>query len=161
MDARFFNVNRHGVLATPALFWLACLVLVRHWLLLVFLLVAARRSNEVMGLLGDGIPWSAMLGQVPGLFLLWAAGNRQPGALRGARWGWHHGAALAIITVVFNLLWAGWRWHTTAWDGERADLMLVCFSLLDFSIAWAFSRSNYYRQLFLEFPDAPSGSASK
>jgi len=161
IDERLLNVNRDGVLAVPAAFWLAGLVSVRYVLFVMLTFIAAKRSDGVMSLLSGGIPWPAMLGELPVLALLWAAGSRKPGSGRGPRWLWQHAYVLVCLTTLAHLTWALWLIVDVNIEEVRKAVVLSCFSLLDLSISWVFWRSHYYRQLFSEFPDAPSASVSK
>lgn len=161
MDERFLNVTRDGVLAVPAAFWFAMLALARHTLFVFFTVMASKQAGGVMTLMAGGVPWPALAGELPALALMWSAGSRRVDAGEGARWLWRRGAVLVWLTVFTHLLWSGWMLSHLDEGSERTALVLLCFSLLDLSIAWVFSRSHYYQQLFQEFPSALPNSAAK
>lgn len=156
MDERLLHVNRYGVLQPTGLFWLGCLILVRFQLFSFFALIAARKSVGVMQVFENGVPWLAMLVELPVLLLLLAAGRRQPDAGRVFRLLWRHAKWLVLMTVAGHLVWSGLFF--ASFDGfiDKADLMVFCFALLDVSLLCSFWFSGYYKQLFSEFPEQRS-----
>lgn len=156
MDERLLHVNRYGVLQPTGLFWLGCLILVRFQLFSFFALIAARKSVGVMQVFEGGVPWLAMAVELPVLLLLLAAGRRHPEASGVFRLLWRHAKWLVLMTVVGHLFWAGLFF--AQFDGfvDKLDLIVFCFALLDVSLLWSFWFSDYYRQLFSEFPQQNS-----
>ncbi|HKY90708.1 MAG TPA: DUF2919 family protein [Nevskiaceae bacterium] len=154
-----FHVNRHGVLAIPASLWLAFALLARQWLLLVAVAVSQlRRQTDTSLLLGDGgVPWFALVAQLPVLLLMLAAANRLPGAGGWARLLWRRGREIVVLTAAFNLVWTGKLLLASGYWSLWPELFLACCSLIDLAIVLAVYTTPYHRQMFAEFParDAP------
>lgn len=156
MDERLLNVNRYGVLQPTGSFWLACLILIRFQLFVLFALVAARKLASVMHVFDSGVPWFAMAAELPAMLLILVAGRRQPDAGNIFRFLWRNGKWLILITVLGHLLWAAF--YFVGYDGffDKADLIVLCFVVLDLALLSSFLTSDYYRQLFSEFPGRKS-----
>lgn len=152
MDERFLNVNRYGVLRADALFWSGCMILVRFQMVFLFAFAAARRDPQVMQVFSNGIPWLAMLVEVPALFLLIAAGRRNPDAGRFLRFVWQHARWAVLTTVLGHAIWTAVYFWSFDGDPSRLDLIVLCFAVIDLAILKSFWGSDYYRQLFKEFP---------
>lgn len=149
-----FHVNRYGVLAVPTTLWLGFALLARQWLLLVAVAVSQFRGQTDTSLvLGDGgVPWFALLAQVPMLLLALAAANRMPTAGAWARILWRHGREIVALTAALNLVWTARLLLASDYWNPWPELFLACCSLLDLAIVLAVYTTPYFRQLFAEFP---------
>lgn len=155
-DERFLDINRYGVLRIPLPLWLGLVFLSRHWVLLVVALASARRSPEAVALANSGLSWITLALEVPSLLLLAAGMSRHPDA--GVFWRkiWSMGVWIIGLTALINAAFLGWRlWHTEYWE-RWPELFLASCVLLDFAIFFGSRQSLYVRQIFKEFPSAPS-----
>jgi hypothetical protein len=154
-----FHVDRHGVLAVPAVFWVGLLILSRQWVLLLLVGLSSRRDGGQSAALvaGASVPWLALAGQTLALLVAAAAFCRMPSGGRWARWVWRHAPKLLLGVALLNalaLLPQLGRWQSFAlWP----DLFLASCSLLDAAVVAAVFTAPYYRQMFQEFP-APAQS---
>jgi hypothetical protein len=155
-----FEIDRHGVLRIPALFWVAMALLARHWVLMIVIIVTARRQSSAWALLGDGgLPWGWLLLEIPILLLVAAAFYRQPTAGAWARWLWRHGPWIVVLTVALNLGWTGKLLLESSYWTLWPELFLASCCVLDLAIALAMTTTPYYRQMFAEFPARPEADA--
>ena len=155
-----FHVNQHGVLAIPGLMWAAFVLLARQWVLLVMVGVSTfRGQTDISLLLGEGgVPWGALAAQAPVLLLANVAAQRFPTAGAWARWVWRWGREIVALAALLNLAWTIlFLWSSDYWM-PWPELFLACCSLLDLAIVLALFTGPYYRQLFNEFPSAPTAS---
>ncbi len=153
-----FHVNRHGVLAVPAIFWCALGFLARYWLLLFMVGLSSRRdAGSSQLLLGTGgLSWAMLIGQSLVLLIATVTFQRQPTGRAWARWLWAKTPTLIALVACCNALWIGpllvqpsnWQWN--------ADLLLASCSLVDAAIVVAVLREPYYRKMFAEFPQIDS-----
>ena len=66
-----FHVDRHGVLAVPAVFWVGLLILSRQLVLLLLVGLSSRRDGGQSAALvaGASVPWLALAGQTLALLV--------------------------------------------------------------------------------------------
>jgi hypothetical protein len=152
-DSAFLDVNRHGVLRVPGPLWLGFAVLARYWVLMLVILVSARRSRESVLLLGhDGVPWIWLALQLPIVLLMAAGAQRVPGGGAWARWLWRNGRPIVTLAALLNLGWTGHLlWQSDDW-ALWPELLLASLCLIDLAIALAVWRDRFFAQLFSEFP---------
>jgi hypothetical protein len=156
-DSAFLDVNSHGVLRVPGPLWLGFAVMARYWILMLVVMVSARRSKESVLLLGDGgIPWIWLAMQLPIVLLMIAAAQRNPTGGRWARVLWHNGRLIVTLTALLNLGWtAHLLWVSDDW-ALWPELLLASFCLIDLAITLAVWRDKFFAQLFSEFPAPPA-----
>ena len=161
-DSAFLDVNSHGVLRVPGPLWLGFAVMARYWILMLVVMVSARRSKESVLLLGDGgIPWIWLAMQLPIVMLMVAAAQRTPTGGRWARALWHNGRLIVTLTALLNLGWtARLLWLSDDW-ALWPELLLASFCLIDLAITLAVWRDTFFAQLFSEFPAPPAADTAK
>lgn len=154
-----FQIDRFGVLRVPALLWLALALLGRHWILVLVVVVLARRESSAWILLGDGgLPWAMLTLEAPVLLLAAAACNRRPHAGTWTRTVWRWGRELIALTALLNLGWTASLLYQSNYWTPWPELFLASCCLLDLAVALAMYTNPYYGQLFKEFPDpSPRG----
>ncbi len=151
-----FELDRHGVLRVPPLFWVALALLARHWVLLVVIGASARREGSSVLLLGDGgIPWVALAMETPAVLLAFAAFNRKPDGGAWARILWKRGREIVALTALVNVGWTANLLIKSDYWTPWPELFLASCSLIDVAIALSMYTTPYYRQLFDEFPARP------
>lgn len=153
-----FHVNRHGVLSIPGAFWLGMAVLCRHWLIILAVGLLSRRGDARLGpLLGTGgVPWPALLAEVPALVLVVAALARSPGGGRWARWVWRHGPACIGLTVALHLaLTLRLALHAGP-PAFNPHALWLGLTLLDLAVLLTALRTPYHRAMYAEFPAPPA-----
>jgi Protein of unknown function (DUF2919) len=161
-DSAFLDVDRYGVLRVPLGMWLGLIVLARHWVLLIVVGASARRESRSVLLLGDdGVPWLAMVMEVPALVLMLLAFRRTPEALSLTRRLWRLGPWFAAATAALNAAWTVQLLLQNSHWRPWPELALASMLLLDFAIVAAFFTAPYYRQLFSEFPEPPAPDQAK
>ena len=152
VDDRFFNVDRHGSLKVPGVLWVSLAFLARHIVLVAVVFAMAKRSPEIIQLLGHDFSWMVLPLELPAVALMLAAGSRSPRGGAIVRALWRHARAIILFTVAMHLLWIGWvLWSSDVWR-RWPELFLASCGLLDLAIAYGFSKDDYYRQLFADFP---------
>ncbi|MBR0568011.1 DUF2919 family protein [Azoarcus sp. L1K30] len=151
-------LNRYGVLKVPWSLWAIVALQARHWILLVLVVLSARRSPDTVRLLGDDFSWFQLGLETPILFLVLAIMQRHPEAGRFIRALWRRGREIVSIAALLNLGWVVWflasSYYWRPWP-ERVVLLLGLVDLLILVSVW---RSEHYRQLFSEFPESSSSS---
>jgi hypothetical protein len=161
-DSAFLDVDRHGVLRIPASLWVGFAVMARQWILIVVVLVSAKRSRESVLLLGDGgVPWQWLLMQAPIVILAFAAFYRMPSAGAWARVLWRNGRAIVALTAALNLVWTAWLFYGAETWSRWPELFLASCVLIDLAIALNVLRNPFMRQLFSEFPARASDSGAR
>lgn len=159
-DSAFLDVDRHGVLRIPATLWVGFAVLARQWILILVVLVSAKRSKESVLLLGDGgMPWEWLAMQAPIVILAFAAFYRIPTAGAWARVIWRFGRPIVVLTAALNLGWTAWLLYGADTWSRWPELFLVSCVLIDLAIALSVVRDPYHRQLFSEFPAREADAA--
>lgn len=152
-----FQIDRHGVLRVPGLLWVALALLARHWVLLVLIVVSARREGSSVLLLGDGgVPWVALSMEIPIVLLALAAFYRQPSAGTPARMLWRRGREIVALTAALNIAWTVNLLLKSDYWLPWPELFLISCAVLDAAIALSLCTTPYYRQLFSEFPARPA-----
>lgn len=152
MDERFLNVDRYGVLKPPMAWWLAVAVLLRQWILLIVVLVLARRSPESVEWAYSVFSWQALAFGLPVLVLVVAGTRRLPQSGSFFRYVWRNGRLLVAFSVVLSVSWASWHLAQEIYWAPWPERAIVALILLEIVIASTIWRSPYYRQLFQEFP---------
>lgn len=152
MDERLLDIDQYGVLRVPGMFWLGMAVLVRYWALMLAMLMSGGQAGAILGVMGGKIPWLALAGEIFAMAAIVAAGNRQPEAGAAWRWLWRRAHVLVVITAACNVAWFAYSSTQSSWEFTRGQLAMAGFALLDVCMAWVFTRSAYFRQLFSEFP---------
>ena len=156
MDSAFLDVDRHGVLRIPGLLWCAFALLARHWLLILALVVSARREGSVVLLLGEsGVPWLLLAMEAPIVVLAFAGFYRSPTASAWARQAWRHGREIVALTALFNIAWTTKLLSQSDYWTPWPELLLASCCLLDSAIATSMYKTPYFKQLFREFPERP------
>lgn len=154
MDDRLLDVDQHGVLRISRITWLSLILLARHWIWAFLTLLSTQyggtAATETMR---AGASWWPLVGQLPTVLLIFAAGRRLPDAGRVIRALWRAGAFLVGLTVCLNLAWVAWSLSLASEWQLRPELLLLCFGLLDLVIASDLCFSKYAKQLFAEFPE--------
>jgi hypothetical protein len=161
-DSAYLDVTNHGVLRVPGPLWLGFAVLARYWVLMLVVMVSARKSKESVLLFGhDGVPWAWLALQVPIVLLMLAGAQRTPTSGRWARALWRKGRVIVTLAALLNLAWTTWLlWRSDNW-ALWPELALACFVLIDLAITLAVWRDKFFAQLFGEFPAPPEERASK
>ncbi len=145
-------MDRHGSLRVPGVLWLALAFLARHLVLAFIVFAMAKRSPEMVRLLGQNFSWLVLPLELPVALLMFAGANRSPTAGRLVRALWGAGRPIVAATVGVHLAWAGWMlWTSDVWR-TWPELFLASCCLLDVAIAYALLKDDYYRQLFADFP---------
>lgn len=152
LDERFLDVDRHGCLRIPGALWLALAFLARHVLLAGVIFATAKRSPDVVRLLGDDFNWFMLVFELPAVALMVAAANRVPDAPRVLRWIWHHGRSIVVGLAALHLLLAIWLLATSDVWNTWPELFVASCALIDLAIAHGVRRDAFFRQLFAEFP---------
>lgn len=159
-DSAFLDVDRHGVLRVPTTLWVGFAVLARQWILVLIVLVSAKRTKESVLLLGDGgVPWQWLLMQAPIVVLALAAGFRTPSAGAWARVVWRSGRSIVVLTAGLNLGWTVWLLYLADTWSRWPELFLASCVLIDLAIALVVVRDPFHRQLFREFPARVNNAA--
>ncbi|WP_428421256.1 DUF2919 family protein [Methylibium sp.] len=154
-----FQIDHHGVLRIPSLLWVALALLARHWVLLLLIVVSARREGSSVLLLGDGgVPWVALGMEVPVVLLAFAAFYRQPTAGAWARLLWRRGREIVAVTAALNVGWTVDLLLKSDYWLPWPELFLISCGVLDVAIALSMYTTPYYRQLFNEFPARPGAT---
>lgn len=153
MDERFLDVDQYGVLRVPGMFWLGMAVLVRYWILMLIMLVSAQQAGTIFEMMGSKVPWLALAGEVFALAVVISAGSRQPEAGGVWRRVWRYAHVLVALTAACNVAWFVYASTHANWELTRAQVAMAGFAMLDLCMAWVFVRSDYFRQLFSEFPE--------
>lgn len=145
-------MDRHGSLRVPGVLWIAFVFLARHLILVAIVFAMAKRSPEIVRLLGQGFSWFMLPLELPVAALMLAGANRSPQAGRWVRAFWANGRAIVYGTVAVHLAWAGWALsNSDAWR-PWPELFLASCTLIDLAVAYALRKDDYYRQLFADFP---------
>lgn len=157
-----FQIDRYGVLRIPALLWIALSLLARHWVLIILVIVLARRERSAWLLVGDGgLPWAMLMLEAPVLLLVAAALSRRPQGGTWARLVWRRGREIIGLTALLNLVWTTKLLVESNYWTLWPELFLASCCLLDVAIALAMYTTPYYRQLFEEFPARPPAGEHK
>lgn len=152
IDDRLLDVDKHGTLRVPAVLWVALAVLCRYWILVIVVFASARRSPDVVRVLGEGFSWYFLLLELPAMVLALAAARRAPTAWPLWRWIWRHALLIIACAVVAHLGATAWHlWSTDVWR-RWPELFLASANLFDLAILTSVLRDPYYRQLFADFP---------
>lgn len=151
IDERLLDVDRHGCVRVPGSLWAAIVFLSRHWLMLVFIVVASRRSPSAGALLGLVSGWVLLI-EFPALALAWAGMNRSPKGGVVAKWIWNRGLWILALTAVVNICIAVWvLWHARYWHPWPHWFIMSC-ALIDVAIILGVWQSALIRQVFADFP---------
>lgn len=156
MDDRLLDLDRHGVLRPPLWLAVACAFLLRHWLLMLFVAASARRAPETVGWAYGQFSWLMLAIEAPALLLVLAWTRRVPAAGAAMRRLWRHGRELLGLTAALNLAWACWFLAGQAVWSPWPERFVALLAMADAAIIAAAWRSPVLRQLFQEFPEAPS-----
>lgn len=160
-DSAFLDVDRYGVLRIPGTLWVGFAILARQWILVLVVLVSAKRSRESVLLLGDGgFPWQWLLMQTPIVVLVLAGFFRAPSGGAWPRAVWKHGRAIVALTATLNLGWTAWLLYRAETWSRWPELFLVSCVLIDLAVALAVMRDPFHRQLFSEFPARDTNAAT-
>jgi len=159
LDERYFNVNKDGSLRAPAAFWLALAFLARHVIVAAVVLAMAKRSPDVVRVLGDSYPWFMLPLELPVIALMFACANRVANAGRALRWIWAHGRQIILLMTLVHLGVAGWVLGASDVWRTWPELFVASCALVDIAIALAVTKDDYFRQLFADFPE-PRKAAS-
>ena len=152
LDERLLNVDRHGCLRIPGALWLALAFLARHVLLAAVIFATAKRSPDVVRLLGDDFNWFMLVFELPAVALMVAAANRTTDAPQLVRWIWHRGRGIVVGLALLHLLLAIWLLATSDVWNTWPELFVASCALIDLAIAHGVRRDDFFRQLFAEFP---------
>jgi hypothetical protein len=132
--------------------WIAFTFLARHLILVAIVFAMAKRSPEIVRLLGQGFAWLVLPLEIPVILLMLAGANRSPQAGRWLRALWARGRAIVLGTVALHLVWALWALSISDVWRPWPELFLASCTLIDLAIAYAVFKDDYYRQLFADFP---------
>ncbi|MDY0013027.1 MAG: DUF2919 family protein [Rhodocyclaceae bacterium] len=160
MHDPFSDINKHGVIAIPALLWAIILFEARGWILAFFGFVSAViGSREASGLI-SGDSWQPILiAELLALLVLWAALRRTPDGGELPRWLWRHGQAFICLAAASHVAWALLRHaQAAAWMAWHDDQRLL-LSIADALIALGIWLSAHARAVFQEFPPPPPAKA--
>jgi len=153
MSDIFSKINQYGVLRVPLSFWLIVAFQARHWFLVAATVIGMRRSPDTAQLLGsEGIPFVQLALELPVMLLAFAAVNRDPHGGGVVRWIWRFGREIFTVAAALNLLWIGWHLAgVTRWRPNPHNLVLLggLIDLLVIIVVW---KSEYFKQMFGEFP---------
>lgn len=157
----FASIDRYGAIKPPFTFWAITLFQVRHWIILLLVVVSARRSPETVQILGHDFNWWQLALQAPALLLLFTAMQRHPDASRAIRFLWSKGRELFTLGAALNIGWAALilteatRWRP--WP-ERG---LLALALIEAALILYFWRSAVLKELFESFPGKSSTQRGK
>lgn len=152
IDDRLLDVDKHGTLRAPSIFWIALAVLCRYWILVIVVFASARRAPDVVRVLGEGFSWYFLLLEIPAILVLLAATRRKPDASAIWRWLWRHSHILIAVTVFAHLGATAWLlWTADVWR-RWPELFLASCNLFDLAVLTSILRDPYYRQFFNDFP---------
>jgi hypothetical protein len=154
MKDLFDRVNQYGMLKVPLSLWGIVAFQARHWLLILAAVIGMRRSPDTARLLGsEGVPFLHLALEVPVLLIVYAAFNRDPGGDRFARWVWRYAREIITLTATLNLAWIAWYFAGIPRWKAMPDNLVLLGGLFDLMIVVAVWKSEYYKQLFAEFPE--------
>ncbi len=155
IDDRLLDVDKHGSLRVPAVLWVGLAILCRYWILVVVVFATARRSPDVVRVLGDGFSWYFLLLEIPAILVLLAAARRLPEAGQPWRWLWRNARVLIACAVLAHLGATAWLlWTADVWR-RWPELFLASCNLFDLAVLTSVLRDDYYRRLFADFPARP------
>lgn len=153
MKDLFDRVNQYGVLKVPLSFWLIVAFQARHWFLVAATVIGMRRSPDTARLLGsEGVPFLQLALELPVMLLAFAAVNRDPFGGAVVRRIWRYGREIVSVAATLNLAWIAWyfagitRWRT------MTDNLVLLGGVVDLMIVVAVWKSEYFKQMFAEFP---------
>lgn len=154
VDERLLALNRHGALAVPGTVWLAMAFLSRYWIVVMTVLISARRSPETIRVLGQDFAWIMLALELPALLMMIAAGNRRPDAWGLWRWLWTHGRTILIAVAAIHIATAAFALYSTPHWRRWPELFIASCALLDAAVIYALARDSFFGQLFADFPKA-------
>ena len=150
----FDRINQYGVLKVPLSLWGIVAFQARHWLLVAAAVIGMRRSPDTARLLGsEGVPFLHLALEVPVLLIVFAAVNRDPDGGAFVRWIWRYAREIITLTAALNLAWIAWYFAGIARWKPMPDNLVLLGGLIDVLIVVAVWRSEYYKQMFAEFPE--------
>jgi hypothetical protein len=161
VDSRLLDLNRDGVLRTPASMLVIVLYLARHWLLLLVILVSASvQGPAATSWAYATLSWTVLLVEAPVVVLMGAWLRRVPVGGRIARACWQRGRELLTVGALANLGYSVWYLSQQAVWEPWPDRMVALSVLVDAMIVPIVWRSPVYRALFADFPAATAAAAS-
>jgi hypothetical protein len=154
MKDLFSKINEYGVLKIPITLWLVIAFQARHWFLVAAAVIGMRRSPETAGLLGSGgVPFIQLTLEFPVLLLAFAAVNRDPNGGGFVRWIWRYGREIVTLTAALNLAWIAWYFVGIPRWRPNPDNLILLGGMIDLVIVVAVWKSEYFKQMFSEFPE--------
>lgn len=157
MNDVFLSLNRYGVLKVPLSLWLIVLIQARHWVLFVLVIVSAPMSRDSVNLIGSDFSWAQLALEAPILLLVVAIVGRHPDAGNLSKALWRRGREIISCAVLVNALWVVWFLVMADFWRPWPERAMLTLGLIDLAVLIAVWKSEYYRQLFSEFPEADAG----
>lgn len=125
----------------------------RHVIVALIVFATAKRSPEVVRLLGESYPWFMLPLELPAVALMLAGANRAPASGRAWRWIWANGRALVAVLATLHVGVAGWVLARSDVWNTWPELFVASCALIDVAIALAVLKDDFFRQLFADFPE--------